>query len=246
VDGAGAAGADANYLPAFASANGANQTIVLSSTITWGWGDGSTTIYSSASGGDVFVVGKGGDTFFLSGTNNSVVVPNSGVGPTSVVSAATVYGFTDTDHLALGDWSHGSNLSQNATILTPSSSTPINGNNLSWVETLGTLGSYPVYAINVGKVQDDSAATMAAAANKVYSVADLDATFSGSGITQAEGITFIGTDPSGNTVAYGWYNPNTEKGADSNSNHLVDAAEFQGGAILVGVTASNVHASWFN
>ena len=220
-------------------AKGNNQTVILSSTVAEVEGSGSTTAYGDAPGGNAFDA-HGADTFFLSGTKNTIF--------SASLPIPTVYGFTQGDSFTLDIQGF---LGCVTTILTPSASAPINGKNLMFNgEVLGPNNVYlgtQQYAINVGPVADDSPETMAKAANKVYLVGDIPYAGDFVSVPQQgpEGLYFFGTDPKGNSVVYGWFGAHQDWPADVNNDHQVDASAFSGGALLIGLPASSLTPDMF-
>ena len=213
-------------------------TIELSSTINsasiFGAND---TVYGASGGNSTVTLPSYGDflsaggSVHLSGTGNTLY---AGGATSGAVTPVTIYGFTAGDAFktltAPAPFPPGyTNL-----LLTGSASSPIQGSSYLFVgnginAAPGQTG-IATLIINVGNVNSDSAADMAAAANAVYKVGDLT----------NENITFIGQDPSGNTAVWHWGN------GDVNNTHRVDANAFTGAEILVGVAPSAITVSMFH
>jgi len=226
--GAGATGTSSNGnailgmhgLPLLILQNETSMTIYASSTITMvNDTDTGDSVYSAAAGGTSIDFAIGNNSAYLSGTGNSVWVSSGN---------DQVFGFVTGDTLNLGVWGRS-----NATILTPSSSSPLQGSSLNFGSDFG--GSKNINAVNVGAVGGGSLGEIATAANKVYVPAD----------ASDEAIVFFGQTSSGNTVLAYWGSSQVAQNtqADANGNHQVDAAEFTASITLVGVTSSSVTAS---
>jgi hypothetical protein len=133
-------------------------------------------------------------------------------------------------------------------ILTPTTASPVNGAALNFSDNF--------YVVNVGNVGTGTPAEVAAAANKVYTVADFTGNYNTTDTAgnhgTGENIVFMGETSTGNLVMEYWAThagnlPGT--GADANSNHLVDASEFydyDNPLVLVGVTASVINTHTFH
>jgi len=152
--------------------------------------------------------------------------------PTST-SPVAVNGFTAQDTIQFVKMYQGP-----YTLLTASPSAPISGASLQFTAT-GGGGRYAIY---VGDVKSGSAADVAAVAQTVYAPSD----------AQYESAVFYGrisTGPNtGGTALWEWGSPITgaTTSADVNGNHLVEASEFYGGAILVGVAPTSITSSTFH
>jgi hypothetical protein len=84
------------------------------------------------------------------------------------------------------------------------------------------------YAVDLGNVGNGTPAEVATAAAAVYQV----------GHVAGEAVSFYGTTDAGNTVIYNWL-------AQYNTASTVTTAGFTSAVELMGVTDSQVHASWF-
>ncbi|GEM_PF-2055045 len=204
------------------------------------------------------------ETVYLSPTYNNIVINNSGdtVYDTTVNATITVNGANNT--LTLG---HGGNGSTDAINLLGGTNTTVNGfapgtgitlnvantTNSGSVQLLNGTTT-PVsgldftsgnnYVVNIGSVGTGSAAEVATAANKAYTVSD----------AAGEHVTFIGQTSSGNTVVFFFGSTSGSSNgiipaaslthtADTNANHLVDANEITFIATLTGVTTNNLTAA---
>jgi len=99
---------------------------------------------------------------------------------------------------------------------------PVAGANLNF-------GGSTAYVVNVGSVGDGSAAAVAAAINKAYTVAD----------KSGEYLTFVGQDNNGSTEAWLFVSP------DHNTNHFVNAHQIVPIATLIGVQVNTLSsADW--
>ena len=220
----------ANGNQTFTSAD--HITIILSPTINSGGFMGHNDVmYGSSAGGSwisppdtspfAASINNGG-TIYLYGTNNTIDSNNDQSGVTIPV---TIHGFTNGDAIrAIMGVPVGLVVQGSSSHIINGSSYWFSGPVTYGVTQVGSLG------VNVGNVADDSAATMAAAANAVYKVGDVT----------GENAVFFGQDPSGNTVIYHWGY------GDLNHTHQVDANAFTGAEVLIGVPASAITASMFH
>jgi len=177
-----------------------------------------------------------GGTVTLYGSGNNVgagaAAPYGNPFPTSL-SAVTVNGFTSRDTIQFYNMVAGP-----YTFLTASSTAPISGTTLHFTSQGGGGG----YIINIGDMKSGSATDAAAAAQAVYTPSD----------ASYESVLFYGQvsigPNAGSTALWDWANPTqTATGsADVNANHRVDASEFYGGIILVGVAPASITSSTFH
>ena len=196
------------------------------------------TINGSAGGGSYIDLASG--TVNLHGTGNTVYQEGFGVQPYKVTPVVTVTGFVAGDILinsttGIPAWNQASGT---YILLTPTPSSPIQGSTLKNFG-FGTAGSNE-YIVNVGSVGSGTATEVAAAANKVYVPSD----------ATVEQIIFFGQITSGansgGTAIFDWVDvTGAPSSADSNGNHQVDANEFSGGVLLVGVSASTISTATF-
>jgi len=196
------------------------------------------TIIGSTSGGSYIDIASG--TVHLYGTGNTVYQQGYGVQPYSATPVITVTGFGTGDTLinsTIGvpayDQASGTYI-----LLAPTAVSPLQGASLSHFG-FGTANSNE-YIVNIGSVGSGTAAEVAAAANKVYVPSD----------AFGEQIIFFGQITSGvnsgGTAIFDWVDvTGAPSSADSNGNHQVDANEFSGGVILVGVPASSISTATF-
>ncbi|MBV8047782.1 MAG: hypothetical protein JO171_11545, partial [Paludibacterium sp.] len=176
----------------------------------------------------------------LHSTGNVIYQESYGVQPFSVTPVITATGFGAGDSLinpTIGDPSYG-RASGTYILLTPTAASPIQGASLSHFGFGTTISNE--YIVNVGTVGSGTAAEVAAAANKVYVPSD----------AAGEQIVFFGQITSGansgGTAIFDWVDvTGAPSSADSNGNHQVDANEFAGGVILVGVSASSISTATF-
>lgn len=206
---------------------GNNITAVLSSSVNGASilaaGD---TVNGYSGGGSIISIWNGGGTVYLYGNNNQVGYVRDG--DITFTAPAVINGFNATDSFFFG--SGGTNSGTNIIFLS--------GNIMGSTYFTGSVNAN-LYVMNVGNVGGGSAAEVAAAANKVYKVAD----------ATSEGLIFYGATTSGGTALYDWHAEianGTVPSADSNSNHQVDVSEFMSGMILVGVTPSTITAAMFH
>jgi hypothetical protein len=204
-------------------------TIVLSATVNIASMLGANdTVDSATSGGSIILLpisgvnggGLNGGSVFLSGPTNQIVA--GGVIP-SVPSVAQIFGFSGGDYIT----QQNEGVTKVAAVLTGSAASPVQGSNLQFASTNTTLPHS--YAVLVGEVADDSAVSMAAAANAAYKVGDV----------ASENVIFIGQDPSGNAVLYHWAR------GDAHHTGLVDANAFTGAEVLIGVPTSAITVATF-
>jgi hypothetical protein len=133
-------------------------------------------------------------------------------------------------------------------ILTPTAASPVSGAGLDFNNHL--------YVLNIGSAGDGSAATVAAAADAVYTVCDktggMPVAFTQAG-PQGENLLIIGTTAAGNTVIYEFGQMVATAtspvvyytSADTNHTGHVQAADLQLIATLVGVNANSLSAHDF-
>ena len=214
-------------------------TVYLSNNVpSAGLSNNNDVVYGPvAGGGTIYTDGvSSGQSVHLSGNSNVVGV--GGAGPAT--NPVTVYGFNGTDSLK-----YNATEQPVAQILTG----PVDGHNLNFhvdPSLSNPTGINQSFAINLGNVGDGSAASVAAAANKAYTVADVP----------YESIVFFGETNSGNVAVWHWTEATTTNnnnqidftkvGADVNGNHSIDVNEFSASTILVGVQASTLTASNFH
>lgn len=222
-----------------ATVNG--ETIVASSTLSiiYVYGNYDTLISAANGGSTLFPTGLS-DSISLHGTGNTVGTLTV-TGPASAANTQITGYVVGADKILLDATGDGAPI-----LVTPTSSNPYNGSVWSSYKT-APLGGI---VIDVGDVGDGSAASVAAAANKVYTVSDTSYLFPNQTTTsaaQAEHAIFIGQSGN-NTVVYYWGVASTSSQtlADVNLNHQVDAAELTAGVTLVGITATNLTASDFH
>jgi len=191
------------------------------------------TVNGSSAGGSYIYSAAG--TVNLHGTGNIINQEGSGPQPYSPTPIITVTGFTAGDFLITSTTSGGQGT---YTLLTPSASNPLHGSTLS-AFGFGSANTNE-YFVNVGSVGSGSAAEVAAAANKVYVPSS----------SFLEQIVFFGQITSGanagGTAVFDWADiTGAPSSADSNGNHQVDANEFTGGTILVGVPSTSISTATF-
>ncbi len=135
------------------------------------------------------------------------------------------------------------------TILTPTSASQAVGSTLNFTQNS--------YVINLGNVGDGSLSSIAAVANQLYKVSDVNGVSTGTTAASAAGenLTFIGTTTNGNTVIAQWADFSSaningqlvpQHSADVNGNHQIDASELVQLFTLVGVQASSLTAADFH
>lgn len=196
------------------------------------------TINGSATGNSYITTPSG--TINLHGTGNTIYQEGFGLQPYNPTPIITVNGFTSGDSLITAttgtpSWGQAAGT---YILLTPSAASPLQGSTLKNF-AFGTVNSNE-YIVNVGSVGSGSAAEVAAAANKVYVPSD----------AFGEQIIFYGSITSGanagGTAVFDWADvTGAPSSADSNGNHQVDANEFVGGIILVGVSSSSITTATF-
>jgi len=205
------------------SSTSASGEFILSSSFNH-FSDPSTTatitVVGSPTGGSY--VGMASGTVEFGGNGNTIAT-----GSTASETLVAVTGFNSTDSLLLYGFGRG----LSTTVVAPSASAPLQGSSINF-----TNGNTPSYVINVGGVGTGSAAEVATAANKVYIP-------SGQSL---EWAVFFGQTNSGSTVLFDWHSPSGAGSADSNGNHIVDASEFTGGVMLVGISSTAISASTFH
>lgn len=241
--------------------NVSGVTIILSSGITHGGINGpSDSVFSAPSGESAIQLSTlaANTSIHLSGGHNSVLLDQS-VGfdgkAYPVAQNSTISGYqpgSDTlglpaiDNLFTNP-STGSHLP--VSILTPSATSQVTGSALNFTQNS--------YVLNLGNVGDGSLASIAAAANQLYKVSDVNGVTTGSTPAAAAGenLTFIGTTAAGNTVIAQWADFSSaningqlvpQQSADVNGNHQVDASEFTLLFTLVGVQANKLTAADFH
>jgi hypothetical protein len=205
-----------NNITAALSSSVNASTVVGAGDVVTGYSAGGSIIYMSNAGGTVYLSGNGNQFGYIRNGNVAFSAP------------AIVDGFNATDSFFFG--SGGTNSGTNIIFLSGN----ITGSTYFTGSANGNL-----YVMNVGNVGGGSAAEVAAAANKVYKVADAN----------SEGLIFYGATTSGGTALYDWHAEianGTVPSADSNGNHQVDVSEFMSGMILVGVSPSTITAAMFH
>ncbi len=177
------------------------------------------------------------------GANTSIFLGSTGMHALNLLggTSSTVYGFTPDTGSTLGV-ADSAVLGANVQLL-DGTTTPVDGSQLNF-------GGGTVYVVNIGNIGNGSAASVAAAANHAYLVADINGTGAAPTAT-GEFITFMGQDSSGNTEF--WFFGSTAGAshgqvpatslvntADTNANHLVDASEITHVATVVGVAPTSL------
>lgn len=244
------------------------QTLVLSAQVP----DGSTannndTIVGAPNGGSAIQIGAAldqavsGNSVVLHGTGNSVTILfegfGSGAGTAPTSSNTTITGYVPgSDSLGLaaiqslvtsGNGPSSTHLP--VQILTPS--TPVSGASLQFTQN--------AYVLDVGTVGAGDAASVAAAANHLYTTADVNGNPNaslalGAAGAAGENLTILGETSSGNAVIYQWAKFGATASsfiapistADTNANHQIDAAELTLLVTLVGVNANSLTAADFH
>jgi V8-like Glu-specific endopeptidase len=227
------------------------MTIVLSAGVPNAVIDtDSVTVIGAPAGGDRVTLSGSSATVDLHGQGNTVTFANeaSTSGGSSLPAAlgATVTGYqAGHDSLATQAITAAAGYGMSVQLLTPTVTAPLNGSSLSFAAT--------VTVVDVGAVGDGSAAAVAAALNAVYHVAGTngnDALSGGAGM--GETLVVIGETSANNAVVYQFgsfsHTANHPNGIvlttpDVNHNGVVDAAELQPIATLVGVQASTLTAA---
>jgi len=183
-----------------------------------------TLIVNGASSGSSLVAMTSGTVNFY-GTGNIILAENNGTLPTTL--AVTVNGFVAGDKIEmLGLMGFNAPMA----FLTPTA--PIAGSSL--------VGQNTLFAIDVGNVGSGSGAEVAAAAQKLYSPADV----------LSERALFYGQittgSAAGGTAIYDWGTvlPGPT-GADVHGTHMVNATDFCGGVILTGIAPSALTTAMF-
>jgi len=246
------------------------ETLYLSDAIKYGaTGASNTTIVGSPHGGNEITLSPGynssisGTTIELSATGNSIIInyggQGAGIGTTPANSNTTVTGYVPgSDTLSLpaidslgvtGPGAPGSHVP--VQILAPTTSAPVSGASLQFTQH--------AYVLNMGSVGAGDAASVAAVANTLYTVADVNGnasapTSSGTAAAAGENLTIIGETSGGNAVIYQWarFGANPDgfvspiPTADTNHNHQIDAAELTLLMTLVGVDANSLTAADFH
>lgn len=214
-----------------------NLTIYLSSSFTVGAATGSgDTIYTSPTGKNYLLFSHNGGTAYLSGQGNHIEYQEDGLNPAPL----NINGFNSSDAIGMNNnYGFGTNSDTIGNfIYTPTANTQLNGISLSFGNSV-TLAEVPLYLVNVGNVGSGTSAEVAAAANKVYLVAD----------TPSEAIVFFGQTTNGSTVLYDW-RPQAASAAtpsaDTNNNHQVDPSEFISAVQLVGFPSTSITTSLFH
>ncbi len=187
--------------------------------------------------GYVTIIGSN-EVVNLSGTNNSIIIqaPSTNLPTTTYGQSVVVTGYVPgQDALTFLDQPQ---FGGGHEILTPTAANPA---------SIGAqLGSGAVaYLINVGSIGSGTAAEVAAAANKVYTVTGQSAgQYNGLELSIPEQCVFFGTTTTGNTVLEYWVNPSNGKSAAAGG-HEVTASEFGQTITLVGVNATSLTAADF-
>ena len=213
------------------------SSITLSSSITQ---------LVAANSGDFVHDGPGSDGITITGSGNVLTLGSATTDLLNLGNAngSYVFGFAP---------GHGSVLAASGTA-NGMAATLLNGTTtVVQGSAFGTAASSSPIYVNIGNVGGNSAAEVAAAANKAYLVAG----GGGNAATGALGehVMFLGTDTGGNAEVWafrGSLSPVTVNGhtvqapiagADLNGNHLVDANEITLIATLIGVPAANLAAA---
>jgi len=208
----------------------AGITIYLSATlmkadISLGDGD---TVFTAPAGGAVIAFSGLGGTVNFEGTNDAVL--SSGLTGTNLTGSAppvalVINGFNTGDFVQFGHLyaaPAGANFSPTIVFIpAPPVGSMVQGN--SYVNQFGKSA----FALYVGALSDTSAATMAAAAAKLYVPSNQSGGW-------PDIIDFYGQGPTGDTVIYQWQADNT---------HQVTAATMQSGVELIGFPPSQITAA---
>lgn len=199
-------------------------------------------LYGTAFEASRITYGLNGNTVHLVGDGNVLENPNpdsydaSYEAPHAAPSPIMVYGINSTDYLLFDrdTTSSGGNFTVEI-LATPAAGTKIQGSsfvNPDWNSIVtpppGTYFNNTTIAIDVGTVTDNSAATMAAAAAKVYQPTT---TMEGAYYYGYESIVFFGQGPNNDTVIYKWF---------ADASHTVSATTMVAGLDLIGVTPSQL------
>jgi hypothetical protein len=197
------------------------------------------TVYSAPNGGGIFVFTdfdsplNSGNVLHLSGIGNIIDSWNTpgNLNSHAIPSPLLVYG------AIVGDYVWLSGVGNPDFVATPAAGTTIQGS--SFIDpALGTTNPIPpgnwfsnsTIAINVGSVADDTAATMAAAAAKIYTPSSTGTILPPNGM---ESVVFYGQGANNDTVAYKWC---------ADASHTVSAATMIAGVDLIGVTPTQFHS----
>lgn len=194
---------------------------------------------SSYDGGEIDVNGSGNTIVIGSGKTTIVANPLS---PGSTESPISIQGFKvgkDILQDTLTDNGSKAVVSVDpATILDASNGAHFSGTSYSFNVAHANASAAPIYVLKLGDVGGGTAAEVATAINKVYSLAD----------TTAEHFTIIGQVTSnssvasaGDTIVYAYGKlSGAYQLADTNHNGVIDAGELSLEAKLVGVSTSNL------
>jgi hypothetical protein len=218
------------------SSSAPTETVQLSANFT--------TVTVSNSGSTV-IDGGSGDTINLNGAANTTLsLGHNGADVVNLLGGtnSTIYGFTPGSGIGLNI---ANSTDFNTVQVLNGTTKAVNGASLSF-------GSGTSYVVYIGTVADNTAATTAAAANKVYTVSE--ATGTGTAAGTGEYITFLAKDSAGDTLVWFWGStkgvsngiiPSSSlaAGADANSNHLVDANELTLVATILGVAPTSLTAN---
>ncbi len=230
LDGAGVNGGVYNSI----SVNGPNDTAVASSNVR---------VLAAGAPNDTLITAPSGGTYITtSGTNTTVILYGSNNQVSTNALGTTVVGYKlgGADSLIFGTGDGGANP---AVVTSASPTNKFDGHQISTVigQPAGPYIANTGVFIYVGTVADNSAASMAIAANTIYTVADIAGAF-------GEHVVFYGQCGS-DTIMYNWQNPATGSGslyrlaADANNNHLVDAGELTSSIQLLGINALSITAA---
>lgn len=199
-------------------------------------------VYGIAKGGSTIKYGLNGNSVHLQGDENLIENANADgydfqyLETHAAPAPILVYGFTGKDFIAFDRDTDSSGGAFTVQILpTPSAGTKIQGASL--INAAEGTAATPVpghyfdnttFAVNVGTLADSSAATMAAAAAKIYQpTANLEGPF----YDGWESIVFFGQGPNKDTIVYKWF---------ADWSHTVSATTLVGGVDLMGVAPSQL------
>ena len=211
------------------------------------------TVKTASGGGSLIDVGIGSST-----TISNTTVDMTGSGNVLQMEHNTPYAPGDPQSVTVNDYVPGSDglaFAQVDLLTTQIAHIPVtiitsgNGTTLNFTQS--------AYALNVGSVGNGSATSVAAAANAVYVVGDVNGNTSQVGFDNSyagENLLIFGQTSSGDTVIYEWakwgkapnglYLPIFT--ADSTGQHTIEAAELLPLVTLVGVHASSLTAADFH
>ena len=227
------------------SPQGDNATVIASAAVPNVIVNGNNaTIYGGPSPGVIGTGGANGTLVVGSGATRvqgPSLIPSTTSAPTP--KGETVVGFNPAKDVFMTVVAYGGGV----TLLDASAGQSFSGASLSFDAAYGSASTVPTPLLKLGDVGGGTAAEVAAAVNKVYTLAD----------TVSEHLIIIGQTTQnsaiasvGDTVMYEYlqFNPSvglTLANADLNHNHLVDANELTYEAKFVGLPTSSITAHSF-